>query len=971
MINKLVLIILIVSISIGVIAVNPISKTMSTSTQEQYAYRYIVELYDSGDDVSILSEIYQFQSLYPSSIYLPYINFLDANLALEAGKLTKAKSIYVKLLKDNISPDILPELLLNYAISLNLSGEYVKAMDILQQLDSEVSNPLYKGEALIQRADIYTKLGQFYSAERAYKEALILQPENLVLQFGLFNCYIKLQKDDEAMTILWNHDPNANDYSLYIQNWLEYLLVSERYMDFDNFLQSNELGASNQTLELYDLKIRRALLKNDFVAADSVLAITGTPNSHFKFYKAITLIVSGEESKADSILQILIRDPDPEIAVSAYLEELKILFKTEPLAAITQLANFIKSNNSEVKKAEMYYCLGYFCYQKDDFTEAIKQLSLAKKYDMSRDLNSQIDILLAESWFALGRMDIAIDAFNKYLNTYPEGAVRDKAYFYIGYINFLGKNYREAKAAFNMISNSNPLSKYLDDAYFYLGEIDFFLANYNLALENYTKLLPKRPADPAVSLRIAQSWYYLGEYKNCEQYLDILQPSYESCILKGNLLISKKEYTSALEQFNIAESFANEPLRKTEAQSYRALCLYQMKRYKEASALYLLLSNTKESPDTYLFLSAKSAYSAKDYNQALQLFDTFIQLYPNSNHYLSALSTIANTYYNMGNYSQALQDWINILKRFRNNNSFDDAELIIVKDALMGIELSISRLDVQELTDELIDLPDTFTSEFIKFELNLILLKTFAAGNRWNDLVSAAEKIRTEYPQRNSDEIALMMAKGLINLQQYENADSLLSSVYKNNNSYDALLKWAELEKLTGNNDSALSKYKQAFQITPSVDIWLNMLDCSADLEYNGFEELWALGTRFGNEQVAASRYRLRQLYNDQRYIEAGLLAESLLDNSLATKDHAESFLILGLIDYQKQDYAKCISDFKRVILLFPEFPDIRRQAIYYYIKAEIESGAITEAEMHIIQYIKELDANSLIELNQLLESKK
>ncbi|MCK9310589.1 MAG: hypothetical protein M0P99_09985, partial [Candidatus Cloacimonetes bacterium] len=62
--------------------------------------------------------------------------------------------------------------------------------------------------------------------------------------------------------------------------------------------------------------------------------------------------------------------------------------------------------------------------------------------------------------------------------------------------------------------------------------------------------------------------------------------------------------------------------------------------------------------------------------------------------------------------------------------------------------------------------------------------------------------------------------------------------------------------------------------------------------------------------------------------------------------------------------------DFKRVILLFPEFPDIRRQAIYYYIKAEIESGAITEAEMHIIQYNKELDANSLIELNQLLESK-
>ncbi|MDD2228324.1 MAG: tetratricopeptide repeat protein [Candidatus Cloacimonetes bacterium] len=969
MINRLVMIILVATLSIGVMAVNPISKTMSTSTQEQYSYRYIVELYDSGDNESILTEIYQFKSLYPSSIYLPYINFLDANLSLEAGKLAKAESIYVKLLNDKVSSDILPELLLNYAISLNLSGEYVKAMDVLQQLDSEVSDPLYKGEALIQRADIYSKLGQYYSAERAYKDVIVLQTDNQELQLGLFKCLIQLQKDDEAMSIFWNQDPNSKSYALYIQNWLQYLLVSERYLDFDAFIQSNELGESKQTLDFYDLKIRRALLKNDFMAADSILALTGTPNSHFEYYKAITLIANGKESKADSILQALVRDKDPEIAVSAYLEQLKLLYKTEPLAAITQLANYIKTNQSKVKKAELYYTLGYFCYQKDDFKEAMKQFSLARQFDMSTELNSKIDILLAESWFALGRTDMANEAFNKYLNVYPEGSVRDKAYFYIGYIEYQNKDYPKAKSAFNTISRILPSSKYIGDALFYLGEIDFYLANYNLALENYKKLLPLRPSDPAVSLRISQSYYYLGDYNNCEQYLDLLQPNYESCILKGNLLISKKDYPSALEQFIVAESFAVEPLRKTEAQSYRALCLYQMKRYKEASALYLLLSNTEESPDTYLYLSAKSAYSAKDYNQALQIFDTFIQLYPSSTHYLSALSTIANAYYNMGNYPQAHRDWINILIRFRNNSSFNDAEFIIVKDALMGIELSINRIDTQELSDKLIELPDTFSSEFIKFELNLMLLKTFAAGNRWDDLVAAAERVRTEYPQRYSDEIALMMATGLINLHHYESADSLLSSIYNNSKSIDTLLKWAELEKLTGNYDSALEKYKQAFEISPTTDTWLNMLDCSSELEYSQFEQLWALGSKLGDEQTAASRYRLHQLYHDQRYVEALILAESLLDNSLSTNDHAEAFLVMGLIDYQKQDYSNCISAFKRVILLFPEFPDIRKRAIYYVIKAEIESGAITEAEMHSIQYSKELDENILAELNQLLES--
>jgi tetratricopeptide (TPR) repeat protein len=944
---------------------------LAVSTQEQYAYRYIVELYDTGDNVSLAKETYQFQALYPNSVYLPYVRFIDANLSLEAGDNQKAQRIYTELLTDGSIKELRAELLLNFAISLKQSGDYAKAMNLLQRIDSEVADPTYSAEAAIQRAAIYYKQGQYFSAERAYRVALSYFPNDNELQLGLFSCLVKLQKDEEALGLLWSQDPSSTTYRQFLPIWLEYLLANERYNDFDTFMKNNVLGAATKTTVIYDICIRRALLKGDYAAADSILAITGTPNSHFLFYKTLVLQSRGEFNLSEANFRTLVKDPDPEVSIPSYLESLKFLYKSEPLSAITQLTNFIKTSPSNVKKTEMYYTLGYFCYNMKDYSEAIKQLSLAKQFDMGRELSSRIDMLIAESWLALGRTDLAMDAFNKFLNQYTESSNSDKALFHIGYINFTRKDYSQAKQALTRLTVNYPQSTYFKDAIFYQGEMDFYLANYNVALQSYLKLNQINSKNNAVSLRIAQVYYYLGDYAKAEQYIGELLPSYESCILKGNILVTHRNYTSAIEQFLLAESFAEEPLRKAEAQSYRALCLYQLKRYKEASALYLKLFNAKESQDTYLFLSAKSAYAAQDYNQALQLFDTFIDEYPNSQLFLSALSNMANSYYNMGNYMQAVEDWINILKRFRNSVNFSDSELAIVKDALLGIDLGIKRLDGLEITDDLISLPDTFSSEFIKFEINLILLKSYASNDRWADIIASAEKIRSEYPQRNTDEVAMLMVKSYIEMNQYEEADTLLSEIYQLGNSNEALLKWAELEMLTGNYTSALNKYKQSFVTNPITDTWLSMLECSSKLEFIEFDELWSLGSQFGDSQAIAGRYRLNQLYMGERFNEAGILATSMLNNSLSTLDHAQAFLILGLIDFQNQNYSACIASLKRVILLFPEFPEVRKSAIIHTIKAQIASGAITEAEMHLNLYARDLDLETLTELNQLVEKAK
>ncbi len=940
---------------------------MAATNSENYAYRYIVELYNVGDTLNLTKEITQFKATYPESVYLPYIKFIEGNLAMEANAFSQAIDIYNSLLETNLNQNVRSEIILNYAYCLTQLKQYDSALKLLQRLETETGNPTYLELANSLRGDIYFQLGQYYSAEKAYLRAVKAFPDNEALLFSLFSTFLALGKDDQAFTLLKNQSPKDTYFINYIQSWLEYLLENEYYNDFDNFVESYKLDEIAFVPEIVDIRIRRALRTSDFDQISRLLEGLNNNTPQFNYYRALVLIRDGKESQADSLLAELVNSTQPEIAVPAYLERLKLLFKKNPQNAIEQLQTYLKQTPNELMKAELYYTLGYFYFQQKNYTEAIRQLGQARNYETSRELNSRIDFLIAEAFYFAGNSNLAKDAFNRYLSRYPSGNKADKAYFYLGYLSFLEKDYTEAKNNFQELINLYPESFYGNEALYYLAEMDFYLANYNLALKKYLYLYEKNPENEVIALRIAQIYFYLGDYDQSENFLQNLVPNYDICLLKGNIMLAKKNYSPALEQFILAEGFATDNVRKIEAQSYRALCLYQMKRFKDASTLYLKLSREKESPDTYLFLAAKSAYAAKDYHLALELYNNFIDKYPESSHFLEALTDIANTYYNMGNYERAVNDWINILTRFRNTTKFTENQLATIHDALVGLELALKRVNNKdELLNDLLVLPDTFFSEYIKFELNYILMKVYADELKWADLIATAEKIRTEFPEQKHEDIELLMATALIELNQYAEADTLLAELYAQSKNNEALLKWAELEYITGNYDSALEKYKLAYKNNPDGATWVKLLECSEANNYKDFDKLWSLGSNYLKNHPEVNVIRMRQLYNAQRFEEAEALIEFIINNSLSTLDHCNAFLVMGMIDYHRHSYLSAISTLKKVILLFPEYKEIRSKAIYYSVLSLLESGAKTEAEALFFKYREELDEAAKKELTDV-----
>ncbi len=938
----------------------------AASNQENYDYRYIAELYAAGESDALAEELRYFYAQYPESEFLPYLRYMEANLKLEKGQLGEAREMYEELLQEPLSQEVMAVMLLNYATCLHAVHENALALQQLQRIDAEFPQPAVVVDANILRGKIHEEMGQYYSAERYYRQAHTAIPEDMELRYRLFSTQLKLNMDEAALEMI-DDQALGSGYGLhYAANWLQYLLNSGRLNDFSGFVQNRLSPQMASKSEIKELQIKRALLIGDNSSAESLLNAVTTPTDATIYFHGLLLVQNGDKSKADSLFATLVKQAGGDIAAAAYLERLKILYEEDQAAAIGHLEAYLRDNPPQALAAEAYYTLGHFLFSRKDYQEALKKLGMARQLVEFPDLSSRIDFLIAECWNLLERKDMALEAYHRYLNLYPEGSSADAALYRIGYLQFVDKNYNEARKALQSILSSHPESRYTSEALYYLGEIEFFLANYNQALDFYHDLFEQKPGETAVQMRLAQSYYYLGNYNQAAAYIGDLKPAYETMILSGVIKFALKDFSAALDLFIKAEQSTTVPLFQREARSYRALCLFQMKRYKEASALYKELSVADENPDTYMFLSAKSAFAAEDYHQALELYDSFIDQYPKSRYYYQVLADIATAFYNMGDYEQAVNDYLNLLIQFRNNREFTPEETEIVQGTLLGIELGMKKVDNQELTDRLLMMPETFMSQFISFELNLIILKLYYDTEEWSELLVAAEELRAAYPSTKAQDVQMLMISALINLDQYAQADSMLSDAYTSSPTSEVLLKWAELEQATGQYVSALEKYQQAYSLDKRPQTWIAMLLCSQSAGYISFEALWNLASPTEQQLAEAMLIKLDYLYRGARFAEASFQADEIIAANLSPHDHATAFLTKGKIAFARGEYPATVALMKRVIVLFPDFPEIRSVAAYHVVNAYLKQGATSEADTIMAVYKEYLSKEQMLELDRL-----
>ncbi|MDP3113351.1 MAG: hypothetical protein Q8M98_01120 [Candidatus Cloacimonadaceae bacterium] len=942
------------------------------SPRELDDFSYIIELYDLGEYAEVESEIDFFKRQYPDSAFRLYTDYIVANIALSRGEYRRSQTIYSALIKNKLHPDILGDVYLNYAISCYQTGELNRAIELLQHLSSILDHPYYNYHANVWRAKAYSAQGMYLSAEHEYTKALKQTPADKQLRFDHYRVLLKLDRDDPAQTMIAKVD--SLERERYTLAWLEHLLYYQRYSDMDAYLGKNNINVSSATDPMRLLMLRKALAVKDMAMAENLLGMIKSDPEAKRYLRALFLMEKGKKDEADTIFRDLVRGAEPEIRFLSYLERLKISFGTNPQQAIAALEDYIASQTTQSWRGEQYLQLGVFYFDRQDYASAIRNLVKARNFELNPELLDRLEFLIPEAYYFLGEKRLARDNFNRYLNLYSRGRYREKALLRIGIIAFQDNDQKLASANLKQIVEMYPKSETVSSARFYLGEINFYASNYNLALTDYTLIENDPKLGTDARRRIVQCLFYLEDYSTALAKLGRIPKSewnLELQLLLASVHFNQKNYQHALIEYTIAENMATTPQSKTEAQSYKAYTLYYLKRFNDASALFYDLSKLSASPDIYLYQAAKSAYQARNYKHALYLYDMLIDEYPDSPYFLKVLTEMAYSNYNLGLYEVAFADWLNILRRYTAVTSISVEDQNQLEDIFNGISISLSHLKDMQYVVDLIGMVETFNSEYIKFELQFILVKQYADTKQWRELLAEAEKIRQNYPTRRHNELELLMAESLIRLNQAARAESLVSDIDTETISTENLLRLGELALLTKDYEVAMEKYLQAFERQASPALWVDILDLSQKLDFNDFERTWQMGMQRNYAHSQARILRLNYLMYSKLDVEAENLANLILDTDNNQYNRAQAETAKGTIFYQRKDFVRAISSFRRIRLIFRDFPDILVNAHYYYIVSLIQNGALKEGQLVLWEVQIQFSDDQIISINKLLDDKR
>ncbi len=938
-------------------------------------YENVIWLLNRQEGRQAETAIDRFLVQYPHSPKRIPLLLHKAKLLRARGALQDAEVLLTDIVDAPLNHQYKLEIINELAIVLYHQNRLPEAELSLQRLISEFSTLPSFQQYHYWRGMINLKSGQPHSALHSFQQAANLGLTGAELDHHLFTLYLMLDREDVARSILQSHRNTIMNSSLpmYVQ-WLQYLLNHARHSELESEISALEIGFSDLPGPIQSLMIRSRLESRNYRSAMELLLLSGIESDENRYYYAMLQSVAGELAKAAAILEQLYYSGNSEIAHLSRMERMKILFRQDPQLAIQTVTAMLDEPMSSRLKGNLYFLLAAFQYHQNDLSKAMRFFLLARKHEIEPSMLDTIDALIPEIWFNMESYRNASVTFNRYLNIHPRGAYRDKALYILAVLSYMNKDYQSFRAIYNRFMEDHANSPYADQARFYAAEVDFNLANYSRALPVLQWLHNRYPADMDIMMRLAQTHYYLGDYLEAKVLVNAIpdhQINYDTTILNASIHFNEKDYMRSLDFYRSAANLAPNEVKRIEALSYQALVLYQLRRFKDASDLYFKIAREKGTPETYLYMAAKSAAHARNFHQALMIYDSFLTQYPNSRHYIRVLNDIANVYFNMGNYDGAIQTWNNVLRRYISKKSFTEEELLLLKEVFAGLDYSFRHNPRDQFIDELITMIDAFQSEYIQFELQYLLVKLYAESRQWQNLLRQAEDLKRQFPQRYVKELEILTAESLIQLNEYDRAESVFVNILNRDGMNEILFEWVNLDILSNQYDAAVQKLRSAYLEAPDQQIWLMMLDIAYQYDLSQFETIWAMPASDPfREHPEALKLRMLYLYESDNLDEAEAVADRLVALSTDAIYDAYATLVQAIVLYNRELFLSALQKLNRLLVLYPDMEDIAREAIFYVVLCQFAANNLEEAKIIYQSNLHRLGIDQIRFLESLLVPK-
>lgn len=300
-----------------------------------------------------------------------------------------------------------------------------------------------------------------------------------------------------------------------------------------------------------------------------------------------------------------------------------------------------------------YYSSLFF--EREEYTKALSIIKGVEAKHLSQEQRWEFLFNKAYCSMRVGENDVAKVAFKQVLALGNTPYLASSSY-YIGYLEYLSNNFKEAVAIFKTLEKNNEYS--LLSGYF-SAESYFMMKEYKEAIKYGERVYDKLEGDFKLKCArlLSHSFYELGDKRGAKRYLDLYSDKNEGLSRKDNYYMgvvsySLQAYYSAIDAFSkvvverdsIAQNgylyLGNSYLEiKNKLGAYNA--------FKEAA--YMDFDHTIKQEAFFLY--AKLAF---DLNSDIIPFTTYLSLYPSSKRGDEIYNYIATAYLLNRNYEDAL-----------------------------------------------------------------------------------------------------------------------------------------------------------------------------------------------------------------------------------------------------------------------------------------------------------------------------
>ena len=900
-------------------------------------FRFALGLYSDQNYSLARTELQQFLNRYPDSTLHNNARFLLASILLQQQQYREAEEHFRILYSTTTDPVIRPDIYLGLAQCYFFTGQTTESHSLLTRFLREFRQHrsvwkayFFLGRVEQQRGNYRVALNNLNNAAAlsndwqirvARVEALIALDETEEVT-ALLEGYIAEGVRNEhlyQMIVLFLNDLlRRGEYETVLSFAYDYIPVNSHY--YDDYLlvlgeAKYELGQYNSALERLNLLSRE--------------------RERGKYLQALCYMNLGENDTAERLFTDLSRNAvNVEIRTNSFFFLASMRGRDDIQAANNMLEQFIRENPGHPFIGAAHYQIALNHFRENRFTQALTGFNNALTIGIREEFEERARYLRGESHFQLRNHNEALESFRGYLDRYPTGSFADEALFKLGLHYYERDDFPNALVQFSRISTEFPASERVSMALFYQGEIFAQGKQYDIALSKYQEALPGFEDKGLVWIRKAQVNFLQGNYDsslaNLTNVPDRADLLFEKHIITGNVHFARRNYLQALRSFDAATRQSTTDAQWEDAILRQARTLYQLREYREATALYRRL-HERAPNEQYLLMAAAAAFTAEDYRTAIEHYQKFVNDYPYSRDYHQARQHIADSYYNLRDYETAARRYQDLIR--------PDMERRILLNSLNGLEwssLQSERVDFVSMINEVIrpDSPTSFTLMLYDRKLHY-----YFSQRSWNEVINSVRFLTQLSPENeNLYNYRRMAAIAHTNLNQFNDAERIFSDLTRERRDPQVLYAWARLDLARGERQSALTRMKEATQLTNESQIWLDMLTLSAELNDPQFRQGYDRYLAFarGAEREQAMLLLVRWNLQNNRYDEASRTITTLLESSYEPV-RARAQYYRGLHLFKTGEVNAAIPELLRVRYLFPRIEDVRLDAEMLAIEAYMQ----------------------------------